>query len=222
MVRATPVQASPRPSREDEMSSPYSEARRNLLEKLLRGQAPLAPAIDAIPRRDPNEPVPLSYAQEQIWLHAQLVPGLPLYNEPVSIDYSGDLNVAALEQAFNDLLRRHEAWRTCFKVVEGQPRQDVKSELSVSLPVLDLRHLPEEQRELAARSIATVDSRKPLDFTQLPLFCATFIRLADRHYTLQLIICHILFDGVAIYRIFLPELDALYQARVAGSTPTLR
>jgi amino acid adenylation domain-containing protein len=204
------------------MPSPYSAARRNLLEKLLRGQAPLSPASDAIPRRDPNELVPLSYPQEQIWLHAQLAPDLPLYNEPVSIDYSGDLNVAALEQAFNDLLRRHEAWRTCFKVVEGQPRQDVKSELSVSLPVLDLRHLPEEQRELAARSIATVDSRKPLDFTQLPLFSATLIRLADRHYRLQLTLCHIIFDGVAIYRIFLPELDALYQARVAGSTPTLR
>src|ERR1700675_4058910 len=158
--------------REDEMSSPYSDARRNLLEKLLRGQAPLGSPTNAIPPRDPNEPVPLSFSQEQIWLHAQLVPGPPLYNEPVSIDYSGDLNVPALEQAFNDLLRRHEAWRTCFKVVEGQPQQDVKSELSIALPVVDLRHLPEEQREPAALTIATADSRKPLDLTQVPLFRA--------------------------------------------------
>jgi amino acid adenylation domain-containing protein len=203
------------------MSSPYSEARRNLLEKLLRGQAPTSPAIDAIPRRDPNEPVPLSYAQEQIWLHAQLAPDLPLYNEPISIDYSGDLNVAALEQAFNDLLRRHEAWRTSFKLIDGQARQDVKPELSISLPVVDLRHLPEKGREPMALSIATADSRVPLDLTQAPLFTARLIRLADRHYRLQLTLCHIIFDGVAIYRIFLPELDALYRARLDSSSVPL-
>ena len=203
------------------MSSPYSEARRNLLEKLLRGQAPLAPAIDAIPRRDPNEPVPLSYAQEQIWLHAQLAPDLPLYNEPISIDYSGDLNVAALEQAFNDLLRRHEAWRTSFKLIDGQARQDVKPELTISLPVVDLRNLPEKDREPMALSIATADSRNPLDLTQVPLFTARLIRLADRHYRLHLTLCHIIFDGVAIYRIFLPELDALYRARLDGSSVPL-
>ena len=203
------------------MSSPYSEARRNLLEKLLRGQAPTSPAIDAIPRRDPNEPVPLSYAQEQIWLHAQLAPDLPLYNEPISIDYSGDLNVAALEQAFNDLLRRHEAWRTSFKLIDGQARQDVKPELTISLPVVDLRNLPEKDREPVALSIATADSRKPLDLTQAPLFTARLIRLADRHYRLQLTLCHIIFDGVAIYRIFLPELDALYRARLNGSSASL-
>ena len=44
------------------MSSPYSDARRNLLEKLLRGQAPLGSPTNAIPPRDPNEPVPLSYS----------------------------------------------------------------------------------------------------------------------------------------------------------------
>jgi amino acid adenylation domain-containing protein len=203
------------------MSSPYSEARRNLLERLLRGQAPLTPAIDAIPRRDPNEPVPLSYAQEQIWLHAQLAPDLPLYNEPVSIDYSGDLNVAALEQAFNDLLCRHEAWRTSFKLIDGQARQDVKPEVTISLPVVDLRNLPEKDREPMALSIATADSRKPLDLTQAPLFTARLIHLADRHYRLQLTLCHIIFDGVAIYRIFLPELDALYRARVNRSSASL-
>ena len=85
------------------MPSPYSEARRNLLEKCLHGQLSLRPKAEAIPRRDPKEPVPLSYSQEQVWLHAQLVPDIPLYNEPVTIDYSGDLDVNALEQGFNEI-----------------------------------------------------------------------------------------------------------------------
>ncbi len=198
------------------MPSPYSEARRNLLEKFLHGQLSLRPETEAIPRRDPKEPVPLSYSQEQVWLHAQLVPDLPLYNEPVTIHYSGDLDIPALEQSFNEILRRHEAWRTCFTVVDGKPLQDVRPELSISLPVVDLRHLPEERRDSAAVSIATEEARKPLDLTQVPLFRARLIRLGDRQYRLYLVLSHIIFDGVAIYRIFLPELAALYQARVAG------
>src|ERR1700675_3875843 len=129
------------------MSSSLSEARRNLLEKCLRGQLSWRPPDQPIPRRDPNERVPLSFSQEQVWLHAQLVPDIPLYNEPVTIHYSGDLDVPALEQSFNEILRRHQAWRTCFTLAEGEPLQDVKPELSISLPVLDLRNLPEEERD---------------------------------------------------------------------------
>ncbi len=198
------------------MPSPYSEARRNLLEKCLHGQLSLRPKTEAIPRRDPKEPVPLSYSQEQVWFHAQLVPDIPLYNEPVTIHYSGDLDIPALEQSFNEILHRHEAWRTGFTVVDGKPLQDVRPELSISLPVVDLRHLPEERRDSTAVRIATEEARKPLDLTQVPLFRARLIRVGDRQYRLYLVLSHIIFDGVAIYRIFLPELAALYQARVAG------
>jgi len=160
--------------------------------------------------------VPLSYSQEQVWFHAQLVPDIPLYNEPVTIHYSGDLDIPALEQSFNEILHRHEAWRTGFTVVDGKPLQDVRPELSISLPVVDLRHLPEERRDSTAVRIATEEARKPLDLTQVPLFRARLIRMGDRQYRLYLVLSHIIFDGVAIYRIFLPELAALYQARVAG------
>src|SRR6202158_1852870 len=201
---------------EDQMPSPYSDARRNLLEKFLHGQLSLRPKTKTTPHRDPKEPVPVSYSQEQVWVHAQLVPDIPLYNEPVTIHYSGDLEIPALEESFNEILRRHEAWRTCFTVVDGKPLQDVKSDLSISLPVVDLRHLPEELRDSTAVSIATEDARRPLDLTQVPLFRARLIRLGDRQYRLYPVLTHIIFDGVAIYRIFLPELAALYQARVAG------
>ena len=210
------VTAAPRVSRTDEAHSPYSEARRNLMEKCLHGQLRLRPATQAIPHRDPDEPVPLSYSQEQVWLHAQMVPDIPLYNEPITIHYSGDLDIAALDQSFNEILRRHEAWRTCFTVMEGELLQNVKGELSISLPVVDLRHLPENKRDSTAVSIATEDARRPLDLTKLPLFRAKLVRLGDRQYRLYLVLSHIIFDGVAIYRVFLPELAALYQSRVAG------
>src|SRR5882757_4509733 len=168
------------------MSSSLSEARRNLLEKCLHGQLSWRSSDQAIPRRDPRERVPLSYSQEQVWLHSQLVPDIPLYNEPVTIHYSGDLNVPALEESFNEILRRHEAWRTCFKLVEGEPLQDVKPEVPISLPVMDLKNLPEEERDSVAVAIATEDAKTPLDLTQAPLFRAKLIRLGERQYRLYL------------------------------------
>src|SRR5712672_2593480 len=143
------------------MDSP--NLKRSLLEKCLRGELGLKPLSEAIPFRKSGEAIPLSYSQEQVWMHAQLVPDVPLYNEPVTIHYRGALDPAALEQAFNEILRRHEAWRTGFRIVDGHPVAVTESELSISLPVIDLRDLPEQNREITAVSLATDAARKPID-----------------------------------------------------------
>jgi len=194
----------------------YSDAKRKLLEKYFRGEVGFRSATQEIPRRQPGETIPLSYSQEQVWLHSQLAPEVPLYNEPVTIHYSGPLHVRALEQSFNEILLRHEAWRTCFTVVDGQPVQEVQQDLSVSLPLIDLRTLPQEQRDAAALAIATADASVPLDLGHVPLFRPRLICLDDDEYRLYLTLSHIIFDGVAMYRVFLPELATLYKAYAAG------
>ncbi|HET9307660.1 MAG TPA: condensation domain-containing protein, partial [Candidatus Sulfotelmatobacter sp.] len=203
------------------MDREYSEAKQKLLEKYLRGEFGVRRETRQIPRRNLGERVPLSHAQEQVWLHSQLAPELPLYNEPVTIHYSGPLNVKALGQSFNEILRRHEAWRTAFKVVDGEPVQEVQGNLFISLPVIDLSGFARSQREEAARRIATADAQTPLDLGQVPLFRAKLIRLDDREHRLYLTLSHIIFDGVAIYRVFLPELSTLYKAYAAGNPSPL-
>src|ERR1700687_4898520 len=70
---------------------------------------------------------PLSFAQQQIWLHAQMVPGrIPIYNEPVTIHRHGMLDVPALERALTEIVRRHEAWRTTFSPGDGEPIQVIQ------------------------------------------------------------------------------------------------
>ena len=90
------------------MGPEYSDAKRKLLEKYLQGEFGLRPEAQRIGARPPGERIPLSHAQEQVWVHAQLAPELPLYNEPVTIHYSGRLDVSALQRSFNEILRRHE------------------------------------------------------------------------------------------------------------------
>ena len=203
------------------MGAEYSDAKRKLLEKYLRGELGVRAETQRIGRRPPGERIPLSHAQEQVWVHAQMAPDIPLYNEPVTIHYSGPLDVAALERSFNEILRRHEAWRTCFVVVDGQPYQEITEQLSISLPVVDLRTIPEEQREATAIAIATADARIPIDLGKTPLFRTRLIQMADEEHRLYLTLSHIIFDGVAIYRVFLPELAALYKAYSAGEPSPL-
>src|SRR5215470_16521124 len=123
------------------MAPDSADAKRKLLEKYLRGELGFRPTAQEIPRRRPGEPIPLSYAQEQVWLHAQLAPELPLYNEPVTIHYDGPLNIEAFENAFNEIIRRHEAWRTSFTVADGLPVQIVHPYVPVHIPVIDLTHI---------------------------------------------------------------------------------
>jgi aspartate racemase len=156
--------------------------------------------------------LPLTSAQKQLWLHAQLAPEAPLYNEPLTVRRTGVLDTSALEHSLTEIIRRHEAWRTVFRIIEGQPVQMVQSPFEVSLPVVDLRSLPQAERAARAYQIATDDARLPFDVSKGPLFRVKLVRLDDEEHFLFLTLHHLIFDGFSGYCVFLPELATLYEA----------
>lgn len=199
-----------------------ADARRKLLAGYLaRTRGARADAGDSILPRPTGMPVEASEVQQQLWLHLELAGGVPLYNEPVTVHYSGELDVAAFERAFNEILRRHEAWRTSFLWRDGKLLQIVAPELKVKLPLTDLRKLSAAKREERALACAVMDAKGSFDLATVPLFRARLFRMQDREYRLYLTLHHIIFDGVSLYRIFLPELQALYSAFVNGKEPAL-
>ena len=175
---------------------------------------------DGIPIRLANQLVEATEAQQQIWLHAELAQA-PLYNEPITVHYDGELDVAAFERAFNAILERHEAWRTSFEWRDGKLMQIVADHLTVALQVSDLRSLPPKKRENAALTAAREDSKRPFRLDQLPLFRARLCRMANDRYRFYLTLQHVIFDGVSLYRIFLPELRAFYEAFRSGTVLVL-
>ncbi len=199
-----------------------SEAKRALLEKYLRGDLPQpARAAGAITQRASGNSAPLSFGQQQVWLLAQLTLDSPVYNECVTIHLPGPLEVAAFEQSFNEIIRRHEAWRTSFPLVDGQPIQMIHPPSRLTLPVVDLRYLPEGEREVEALRLATEDARILFDLAQGPLLRATLMRLGDAEHRLFLTLHQIIFDGVSLYQVFLPELRTLYEAFSSGKSSPL-
>jgi len=195
-------------------------AKAALLEKYRRGELrQVAATRHDIPLRPPGEPIPLSFGQQQVWLQAQMAPNRPVYNECVTVHMTGPLNVTALERSLNEVIRRHEAWRTTFPTVNGEPVQIIHPPPSLSLPVVHLEGLPEAEREAEALRLATDDARLPFDLAQGPLLRTRLITLNDTTHRLYLALHHIIFDGVSIYDVFLPELAALYEA-FSADTPS--
>lgn len=194
-----------------------SEQDRKRLEQYLQSRS-AKPNIDSpeIARRAPDSVVPLTFAQQQIWLHAQLAPKSPLYNEPFTIYRRGPLEHAVLERSFSEIIRRHEAWRTNFPFVDGQPVQKVQPPSEIRLPSFDLRHLPHDQREKEALRLAEEDARVPFDLARGTLWRARVVCLDDEDYRLFITAHHMIFDGVTGYGVLLPELSAIYDAFASG------
>ena len=104
-------------------SSELSETKRQLLARYLRGDRSVESAASILTRRPAGKPACLSVAQERMWRHMRENPGLTCYNEPITVYRRGSLDVSLLERSFTELVQRHEAWRTTFTEVDGEPVQ---------------------------------------------------------------------------------------------------
>jgi amino acid adenylation domain-containing protein len=118
----------------------------------------------------------------------------------------------------NEILRRHEAWRTSFSP-EGEVV--IHPVVRVTLPLLDLSGLPRAEREAEALRIATDDAHKPIPLDAAPLFRARVVRMKADEHRLYLTFHHIIFDGISIPRIFVPELSAIYASFEQGKPSPL-
>jgi hypothetical protein len=153
-----------------------------------------------------------------MWLHNELV-RVPLYNEPIVIQYHGQLDIPALERTFSYIVQRHEIWRTGLDWQDGDLLQNVWHPFSVSIPFTDLRNMPPAKQNEVAVRVAQEDAAQSFDLSQPPLFRLRLFQLDDAEYRLYLIIHHIICDGVSVGQILLKELQTGYEAFASGITP---
>jgi len=167
----------------------------------------------------------MSFAQQRIWFMDQLSPGGFAYNITGGLRMEGPLDVAALERALAELVRRHEPLRSVFVAVDGRPLQVVQPAGDFSLPVVPLDGVPPGERAAAGRARMTEEGRHPFDLARGPLLRARLYRFAPEEHVLQLTIHHIVADGWSL-GVMARELSGLYSASVVGTpeppAPTTR
>jgi amino acid adenylation domain-containing protein len=164
-------------------------------------------------------PLPLSYSQQRLWFLDQLDPGSFTYNLFSAYRLEGDLDVAALEQSFNEIVRRHDVLRTMFKSEDGNPVQVVLPALAIKIPILDLRApASAEERWVEARRRFTEEAQRPFDLATGPLIRLTLLQLADDEYVLLRAMHHIVSDGWSEGVLF-HELSEIYEA-ISSAKPS--
>ncbi|MCY1044450.1 amino acid adenylation domain-containing protein [Corallococcus sp. bb12-1] len=169
---------------------------------------------------DRSGPLPLSDAQRQLWLLHQVAPRSAFYNEPFTLYLPGDIEPAALEQAFQSLIARHEILRTTFGSTSQGPFQRVESGTPFRLRSVDLRSLPEGLRGAKAAQLTTQEAREPFDLEHRPLVRATLMRLGPSECRLALVLHHLVVDGFTMAG-FLQELHRFYRAAIDGRPAAL-
>lgn len=172
-------------------------------------------ADEPIRRQSDRTDLKLSFAQQQLWLLDQLEPGNPAYNIPSALQLIGELNVPVLEAALGQIERRHEALRTTFSAVDGQPRQDIHPPKFSRLPLIDLRTLAPAERRAEAKRLIAEEALRPFDLSRGPLFRASLLRLEEREHVLLLTMHHIVSDGWST-SILWREISQLYPALLDG------
>ncbi|WP_338925843.1 amino acid adenylation domain-containing protein [Mycetohabitans endofungorum] len=185
-------------------------------------EAPLQQGTDALPEITPmsrESSLPLSFAQQRLWFLAQLDGGSDTYHIPLALHVRGPLDRAAWQQALDALLARHEALRSTFVSVEGQPQvRLLPADTGVPLRWHDLRGVPDADMQLSRLSQEAAHA--PFDLARGPLIHACGIQVADDEHVLVLTKHHIVSDGWSI-GVLVRELSALYAASVGAQAAPL-
>ena len=204
-----------------------SPAKRAILEKLLKNDTVVDEPV--IPQRGKLDLPPLSFTQHRLWLLSQFLPDSPLYNLPKAICLNGRLNVETLQQTLNAIVVRHEALRTTFVSVEGDPVQVITQNRSIKFPVIDPKKPAcsnlwngrlEEVQEIKTQCLLDTAAQRPFNLSKDSMLRAILFRLNREEYILLLVIHHMAFDGWSA-EIFFREFAALYESFSTGKPSPL-
>ncbi|MGW3960832.1 amino acid adenylation domain-containing protein [Amycolatopsis sp. NPDC005003] len=169
-----------------------------------------------IPARPPDEPVPLSPVQHGLWVVDQFLADNSLYSVHRALWLRGTLDVTALRQAIDGVVRRHEVLRTTYAGVT-EPVVVIGAARTAAFDLVDVSGDPAAARERAVE-LAEGESRRPFDLTGGPLFRATLVRVGDDEHLLVLNLHHLVTDG---WTVLARELGERYAAAVRGAEPAV-
>ncbi|WP_094531648.1 non-ribosomal peptide synthetase [Pseudanabaena sp. SR411] len=174
-------------------------------------------SIKPVPR---DQHLPLSFAQQRLWLIDQITANKSVYNVPLAYRMTGNLDIEIFSQSLQAIAQRHESLRTAFSVIDQQPVQNFANHLEIDLPMIDLQSLTASDQKQELNRLAEIETKTPFDLSQSPLLRAKLLRLASDDHIFLLTMHHIICDGWSL-DIFFRELGLIYEALAQGKPSPL-
>jgi amino acid adenylation domain-containing protein/non-ribosomal peptide synthase protein (TIGR01720 family) len=188
------------------------------IEALLRGGA--APAQEPITHVPRDGDLPVSSGQQRLWFIDRLQPDRATYNVALGLRLEGRLDAEALEQAFNDVIKRHDSLRASFDGSSGRLVQHVSAFEPYSVPLVDASAPAEGRRDAEVLRLARAEADRPFDLARGPLYRAAIIRRAPEDHVLVVVLHHIVSDVWSMGVLF-REVALAYTGRVSGRPAAL-
>lgn len=179
-------------------------------------QASRMPPIIPVPR---DQPLPLSYSQQRMWLMHRLAPQSTAYNMPFASRQMGRLNKAALRRTIDAICSRHEAFRTTFTMRGDGPVQVIHPFRPPHWVEVDLRQVPAEQRRQQAARLVEQEANQPFDLEEGPLARFLLIEIEPEDHVLVLTMHHIIGDQWS-FGVIGHEFAFFYNAFCRGDVPS--
>jgi acyl carrier protein len=190
------------------------------IEAALRKGTTVSSAPPIVPVARDGE-LPLSFAQQRLWFLHQLEPGKATYNCPSAMRLTGNLNLPALHQSLNEIVRRHEILRTAFADLDGRPVQTVTKTSELHLKVIDLQMVDPQRRERQVLRLARAEADRPFDLLQPPpLLRVSLVRLGRQEQVVLFTMHHIICDGWSV-ALLMKEVMRLYDVYSRGNPSPL-
>ncbi|MBE0377183.1 non-ribosomal peptide synthetase [Pseudoalteromonas prydzensis] len=164
--------------------------------------------------------VPLSFAQQRMWLIDQMEEGSSHYNIPAAFHLQGDLNIDAVYSALQRIIERHEALRTVVVVGDNGPYQEVRSVNHVPIELKDLSKLKEDELASCLSTLIGLEAQAPFDLKNDLMLRVSLIKLSAKHHVMMFNMHHIASDGWSI-SVLVKEFTTLYSAYVKGEVAQL-
>nr|CUX79061.1 Octapeptin synthase subunit B [Niallia circulans] len=158
-------------------------------------------AFSAIPVAEEREHYPLSSAQKRLFILHQLEGAEQSYNMPGAMLLEGALDRTRFEEAFRELIARHETLRTGFEMVNGEAVQRIYSQVDFAVEYV--------QASEEAAGEAVQDFVRTFDLAKPPLLRVGLVELAEERYILMFDMHHIISDGVSM-EVLVEEFVRLY------------
>lgn len=160
-----------------------------------------------------KEVLPLSYAQQGIWLFEQLHPEATVFHIANAYHIKGDLRVIILSRSMNAIIRRHEALRTVFTIVDDVPVQVIKPPFAFNLKCETIQYHQNTDGQTSVRTWIRKKACESFNLEKGPLIRAALLKVDNDEYIFSLTMHHIISDGWSV-GVFIKELNALYSSHL--------
>ena len=167
--------------------------------------------VAPIPRADRQLPLPLSFAQQGMWLLQQTMPNHSAYNMSVAWHLDGSIDKTRIRRALEVIQSRHDVLRTALVNEEGSLVQQIGEWISLPWEEVDLQGVADGERDAALEARLLAAARQPFDLAQAPLWRVLWVEVSGKESVLGFMFHHAIMDEWSM-RLFFQELGSLYEA----------